>query len=301
MTWVRLDDAAPEHPKVVDLDDEAFAMWVRALCYCARAGSDGLIPKGSLRRLTPARKPDDVASRLVDAGLWEHADLGAFRVHDFLDYNPAAASVQAKRAARAAAGRAGGIRSGQVRSKDEATGEAIASGIASTKSNPVPSPPDPGSDPPNPPAGGGGRSKPRRDPKPDPLREAFAAGIRDGAPGEAYIPPTGKLGGTLGPVLQTFAAGLDGPEAYAWLRATAARWRRTAAPEYAGGWSPRAFVTALNRDPKLAEAEASPPPASPGHLYVPPPEVDPAEAAANRRAAAESRDLFSRIGLGGAS
>src|SRR6185312_12876184 len=108
-SWVRLDDAAPDHPKVIDLEDAPFAMWVRGLCYCARTGSDGLIPKGALRRLTAAKKPDDVAAGLVAAGLWARAEDGAYRVHDFLDYNPSAAAVQAKREARAAAGKAGGI------------------------------------------------------------------------------------------------------------------------------------------------------------------------------------------------
>src|SRR6185312_7551063 len=120
--------------------------------YCARAGSDGLIPRGALRRLTSAKRPDDVAADLVTAGLWERAEDGAYRVHDFLDYNPSAAAVAAKRDARVAAGRTGGIRSGQRRSKTEANGEANASGVASTKSNPVPIP-DP-EIPPKPPQGG---------------------------------------------------------------------------------------------------------------------------------------------------
>jgi hypothetical protein len=42
MSWVRLDDSFPEHPKVIALTDAAFRAHVRGLCYAGRFLTDGL-------------------------------------------------------------------------------------------------------------------------------------------------------------------------------------------------------------------------------------------------------------------
>ncbi len=247
MSWVRIDDAAPDHPKLVGLDDDAFALWVRGLCYCARHSTDGKIPLAAVPRMTAAKKWAAVAAKLQAAGLWESTPEG-YVVHDFLDYNPSASQVAAKREARAAAGKLGGSKSGESR---RSKSEAIASGVASPMSNPVPSPPDPRDpDPPKPPEGGGDGSAAETKPDPklsaeDRYRAAYVAGIHDAAPGMGFV-LSGRMGKPFWEALRTFAPTLTGGALDDWIRRTVAEWRRTADPRFAGGWKPTAFVGWLN-------------------------------------------------------
>jgi hypothetical protein len=48
MTWVRLDDQFPDHPKVVNLSDRAFRLHVWGICYSARFLTDGLIQRDAI-------------------------------------------------------------------------------------------------------------------------------------------------------------------------------------------------------------------------------------------------------------
>jgi hypothetical protein len=67
VSWVRLDDAMPEHPKIAGLSDAAFRLHVSALCYSGRHLTDGEISRGVLRLLgVPPRR----AAELVSAGVW---------------------------------------------------------------------------------------------------------------------------------------------------------------------------------------------------------------------------------------
>ena len=68
MTWVRIDDTFPEHPKVVGLSAVAFRLHVAAICYASRNLTDGFIPLGAVRTL-PGGTPNRV-KELADAGLW---------------------------------------------------------------------------------------------------------------------------------------------------------------------------------------------------------------------------------------
>ena len=43
MSWVRLDDNFPNHPKVVGLSDQAFRLYISGLCYASHYLTDGLI------------------------------------------------------------------------------------------------------------------------------------------------------------------------------------------------------------------------------------------------------------------
>lgn len=110
MTWVKLDADFPEHPKVVDLSDDAFRAFIGGLCYCNHYLTDGRITPGAIRRLASRR----VATELVDAGLWEQNGSGVI-VHDYLEYQFSRSEVEANREARASAGRKGGLRSGEAR------------------------------------------------------------------------------------------------------------------------------------------------------------------------------------------
>lgn len=107
MSWVRLDDQFPDHPKVVAAGPAAGWLYVCGLAYCARYLTDGFIPKDQVRRLADVGNAQRQAEILVSVGLWEHSD-GGYRVHDYLEYNPSKEKVLATRELRAEVGSRGG-------------------------------------------------------------------------------------------------------------------------------------------------------------------------------------------------
>jgi hypothetical protein len=100
MAWVRLDDGFAEHPKVAVLSPAAIGLHVAALCYCNRNLTDGRIPKGIETRLTRVSRVAGWVTELVDQGLW-FEERDAWRIHDFLDYQPSRAKVLEEREAAA--------------------------------------------------------------------------------------------------------------------------------------------------------------------------------------------------------
>ena len=84
----------------------ARAAWlhVRAIAYCARHLTDGLLSPAAARAVGATTLLSD---RLVKARLWDRQGEG-FRIHDYLDYQPSRAEVVELRKKRAEAGRRGG-------------------------------------------------------------------------------------------------------------------------------------------------------------------------------------------------
>jgi len=98
MAWVKLDDGFPEHPKVQEAGGDAAWLHVCALAYCNRNTTDGFIAFGVLARLSDRRTPRKLAECLVAAGLWD-AQEGGWTIHDYLEFQPSKAKVDAERAA----------------------------------------------------------------------------------------------------------------------------------------------------------------------------------------------------------
>lgn len=95
MSWVKLDDGFPDHPKIAPISDRAFRIHVRALCYCGRHLTDGFVPKAIVDDITRGKQA--VVNELLAAGLW-HANGGSgYAINDFLDYNPSKADVESER------------------------------------------------------------------------------------------------------------------------------------------------------------------------------------------------------------
>lgn len=97
MTWVRVDDQFPFHPKVLGLSLEAIGLWTVGLCYANLHLTDGEIPEG-LMRLYPGA--ESAVRELVSRGLWRPFDGqngSGFRVHDYLEYQPSKDDVRGKR------------------------------------------------------------------------------------------------------------------------------------------------------------------------------------------------------------
>lgn len=101
MAWVRLHDGAMQNMKIANLSDSAFRLWIRGLCYCQTALTDGLIPHSALRDMGARRKDVDELAAPQVAGhtpLWERIDQFGFKVHDYLDWNDSREKVNDRKA-----------------------------------------------------------------------------------------------------------------------------------------------------------------------------------------------------------
>lgn len=129
--FIRVHSGMPEHPKVEPLSDNAFRALIEAWCLCRRSRNDGRLPVAVWEKRWKAK----ARKELIVADL-VHIEGDSAVMHDWLEHQPGAAELEAKRAARAEAGRKGGQRSGETRrarSKPTSNGEANASRHASHK------------------------------------------------------------------------------------------------------------------------------------------------------------------------
>lgn len=101
MPWVKLDDRFPSHRKVALLSDRAFRLYVSALCWASENLTEGRILDRELPLVARVRGPKTVAKELEEAQLWDRVE-GGWMIHDYLEYNPDRARVQADRDANAA-------------------------------------------------------------------------------------------------------------------------------------------------------------------------------------------------------
>lgn len=118
MTWVRIDDEFYAHPKVATLRADVMlaciGLHTLALCWCNHKLTDGLIPYNQVHRLAgdlslalPSGNPHALINELVRVGMWEPAKNEAYRIHDYFDYQPSRAQIEALKAARSQAGKRG--------------------------------------------------------------------------------------------------------------------------------------------------------------------------------------------------
>lgn len=110
MSWLRIDDQFAENDKILDLGDRAFRLHMVALCYCARNLCDGILCNRQVDivcAVIGAKRPLRYIDELVRAELWVPIAGGGYELHDYLEYNPSAAAVKAKRDARRSAGKRG--------------------------------------------------------------------------------------------------------------------------------------------------------------------------------------------------
>lgn len=99
MVWARFDDCYSESPKVEAAGPWAELLDMRAIIYCARNETDGLVTPTALSKIsTSIPNPKARALRLVEVGRWKPNDHGGWWIHDFLDYNPSKAQLEETRA-----------------------------------------------------------------------------------------------------------------------------------------------------------------------------------------------------------
>lgn len=127
MPFVRLDDQWLENPKVAQAGTLAAHLYSAGITYSNRHLADGFVPAGILNRLcdwsgvTEHEVPvtnQQLAERLVTHGLWTETE-GGWLIHDYFDFQPSRAEVEAKRSvvseARRAAGSKGGSKASSKR------------------------------------------------------------------------------------------------------------------------------------------------------------------------------------------
>ena len=101
MAWFKSDDGLHGHPKVRRARLAGMGLWVCAGTYSSAYKLDGFVPEHYVASWgADGRKAADA---LVKAGLWErseHPGEGAgWQFHDWADYNPTAAEIEADREA----------------------------------------------------------------------------------------------------------------------------------------------------------------------------------------------------------
>ncbi len=121
MPWVRLDDAFADHQKILEAGPLAGWLWVCAIAWSNRNGTDGRIPRQKITALADFDgigvytgtftgddvDPRDLAQHLVDVGLFEPLPDGSWMIHDYTDYQLTKDEMAERRAAKSAAGKKG--------------------------------------------------------------------------------------------------------------------------------------------------------------------------------------------------
>jgi hypothetical protein len=96
MTWVKIDDSFPNHPKIVGLTDKAFRIHISGLCYCGTYLTDGFVPMTIAARF--ANEDMQYIVELTKAGLWrESPQDNGFYIHDYLAHQTSKTQVEEKR------------------------------------------------------------------------------------------------------------------------------------------------------------------------------------------------------------
>lgn len=94
MTWYKVDDKWPLHPKFLTLSNDAVACWHRGLAYCSLYLTDGHLPRPVEPTLCGG-EPDAI-DELVEAGLWVEGEDGWW-VANYLEHQRSRAEIEAER------------------------------------------------------------------------------------------------------------------------------------------------------------------------------------------------------------
>lgn len=123
MSWLKIDDQLPRHPKIVKVGHDAAWLWLSTIAYSQSQLTDGFITPEALAIIgfdpvslleissfirKNAKDRDHILklsndlwlesriNRLVAARLFDKVD-GGYRVHDYLEYNASRSDVLKKR------------------------------------------------------------------------------------------------------------------------------------------------------------------------------------------------------------
>jgi hypothetical protein len=108
VTWIKLQDDLPHHPRAMKAGAEAMWLYTGGLCYCNRYLTDGFIPREAVPQLTSITRPAKAIAALLETELWEKVE-GGFRILRYLKFQRSANEIEANRKQKASAGRSGGL------------------------------------------------------------------------------------------------------------------------------------------------------------------------------------------------
>ncbi len=100
MTWVRIDDRALAHPKLLKVGPDGVCLWLAGLCYANAHSTNGLVPKVALPLLYASvdwsvARATKAAAKLVAARLW-YDEEESWRIHDYDHYQDEALKDRAE-------------------------------------------------------------------------------------------------------------------------------------------------------------------------------------------------------------
>jgi hypothetical protein len=124
MPYVQFDDQYPIVREVDGLSDAAFRLHTSAYFWCSRNGTDGFVPRDDLHLIRPQlATPEQYVAECVRRGVWHDAravcgsenclsavDRDGWIVHDYLQGNPSAGEMRARRAGKSSGGSLGNHR-----------------------------------------------------------------------------------------------------------------------------------------------------------------------------------------------
>jgi hypothetical protein len=173
MSWVKLDDGFDSHRKIERVSLEASGLYARALSYCARYETDGVVDVGWVAARVPQKRVRDrIINDLLTVGLFEELTAGevrdleirerptkrkcpktvrvgpfkedAFLLHDYLQFNGSRDEVRAEREHQANKKAGQRERASQGKAAEQAgSSEPVPGGHNVDSSSPVPSRPVP--------------------------------------------------------------------------------------------------------------------------------------------------------------
>ena len=92
MVWTKLDDNFPDHPKIAELPDSAYRLYVDTLCYCGKYLTNGHISEMIANRYGAT----DAQRSLLVANLWEQNGDG-YQIVNYLEYQPSKEEAQERK------------------------------------------------------------------------------------------------------------------------------------------------------------------------------------------------------------
>lgn len=95
MSWIKIDDGFPDHPKILAAGPLGVTALLRGLCWSSRHLTDGYIPQSLQANIFEGMNGFN-PEKMVECGLWEVV-AGGWQIHDYLDYNISKKEVVRKR------------------------------------------------------------------------------------------------------------------------------------------------------------------------------------------------------------
>ena len=100
MTWIKIDDDFPDHPKTRKVfrkgGSNAVLLHLAGLCYASRFLTDGFIPEDDVEELTMLRYPRKSLKVLLDTDVWAEAP-GGYCIVGYLDHQRSRADIERDR------------------------------------------------------------------------------------------------------------------------------------------------------------------------------------------------------------